>query len=584
MTTKAAAVKAFRREGMDADGERHSPPLRHSVKEEARTSIEKLRDGWSPITRLTESLMELKTDGTWNSPLSKLSLERQTPSPGLKFTSVKKFSRLQSENFFSSPETDVDDSPFLQERCSQRTLNSLASKCHSSMRAKKFVVDRLSPVNAADQLSCDDSPDFPKKNSHMEGINARTDLPKCDTSNRACNEVLHKDQKQVSRLDLKYSASPVKSMFDPENKMLDGKPLKALDSSRNLTSLYQLLSSPVFENKENKFSVKRKQREAQGHASPDQDNCNIKFCILHETKKEDCHNLKSKTLKQTQDSCNDSKPPKKKRAKNGDDFVGFLSQRKADKLREIESLNLMQNDERGAEESSTLPVIVSAETELMISTALSRADDHQNLIGDFSRPYLLSLVKSKCHGLVAISPHMLAAVIVGEYEKDVEACIIVDCRYPYEYEAGHIRGALNIYTKDEIISTFLKSSRYHSSATQPLRTILVFHCEFSSERGPKLMHFLRSRDREIHGDSYPVLYYPEIYLLEGGYKDFFDSHKTLCEPVSYKPMVHVDHLEDLKHFRSKSKSWTSGRPERKHRSVRMSRQLSEEISPSRLLS
>lgn len=33
----------------------------------------------------------------------------------------------------------------------------------------------------------------------------------------------------------------------------------------------------------------------------------------------------------------------------------------------------------------------------------------------------------------------LAAVIVGEYEKDIEACVIVDCRYPYEYEAGHIR-------------------------------------------------------------------------------------------------------------------------------------------------
>lgn len=193
-------------------------------------------------------------------------------------------------------------------------------------------------------------------------------------------------------------------MFDPENKMMDGKPLKALDSSRNLTSLRQLLSSPVFENKENKFSMKRKQHEVEGHA-PDQDNGNVKFCILHETKKEECHNLKSKTLKQTQDLCDESKSPKKKWAKNGDDIVGFLSQRKADRLGENESLNVMQNDKRGAEEDSTLPVTVSVETELMISTALSRADDHQNLIGDFSQPYLLSLVKSKCRGLVAISPH-----------------------------------------------------------------------------------------------------------------------------------------------------------------------------------
>jgi hypothetical protein len=32
------------------------------------------------------------------------------------------------------------------------------------------------------------------------------------------------------------------------------------------------------------------------------------------------------------------------------------------------------------------------------------------------------------------------------------------------------------------------------------------------------MHFLRNKDREAHRDCYPALYYPEMYLLEGGYK------------------------------------------------------------------
>jgi len=32
------------------------------------------------------------------------------------------------------------------------------------------------------------------------------------------------------------------------------------------------------------------------------------------------------------------------------------------------------------------------------------------------------------------------------------------------------------------------------------------------------MHFLRNKDREAHRDSYPVLYHPEMYLLDGGYK------------------------------------------------------------------
>lgn len=91
------------------------------------------------------------------------------------------------------------------------------------------------------------------------------------------------------------------------------------------------------------------------------------------------------------------------------------------------------------------------------------------------------------------------------------------------------------------------------------------------------MHFLRNRDRECHSHSYPTLFYPEIYLLEGGYKDFFESHKVLCEPVCYKPMTHSDHIDDLRHFRSKSKSWESEGAERTHTRVRTSRQLSEEM-------
>lgn len=37
---------------------------------------------------------------------------------------------------------------------------------------------------------------------------------------------------------------------------------------------------------------------------------------------------------------------------------------------------------------------------------------------------------------------------------------------------------------------------------------------------------------------------------------FFQSYCDLCEPSCYKPMLHDDHLDDLKHFRAKSKSWS----------------------------
>lgn len=57
------------------------------------------------------------------------------------------------------------------------------------------------------------------------------------------------------------------------------------------------------------------------------------------------------------------------------------------------------------------------------------------------------------------------------------------------------------------------------------RIILIFHCEFSSERGPRMCRFIRERDRAAN--DYPSLYYPEMYILKGGYKDFFPQHPVL---------------------------------------------------------
>ena len=73
--------------------------------------------------------------------------------------------------------------------------------------------------------------------------------------------------------------------------------------------------------------------------------------------------------------------------------------------------------------------------------------------------------------------------------------------------------------------------------------------------------FLRSQDRELNKNNYPKLNFPEVYLLDGGYKTFYNAQQMtsdLCQPMKYKPMLHEDHSEDLRHFRKKSKSWTAG--------------------------
>ena len=33
----------------------------------------------------------------------------------------------------------------------------------------------------------------------------------------------------------------------------------------------------------------------------------------------------------------------------------------------------------------------------------------------------------------------MVAVLSGHFSSAIESCVIVDCRYPYEYEGGHIK-------------------------------------------------------------------------------------------------------------------------------------------------
>lgn len=194
-----------------------------------------------------------------------------------------------------------------------------------------------------------------------------------------------------------------------------------------------------------------------------------------------------------------------------------------------------------------------SETEATIMRAVQRSVQEPNLIGDFSRPYILPLTNGKHQDLNCISHHTTSRLIMGEYSNEVEKFLIVDCRYPYEYDGGHIKGALNVYTKEGIIQEFLSNPMKVMESNK--RLLVIFHCEFSSERGPNLSRFLRNKDREANKECYPQLFYPEIYLIDGGYKTFFENHKAMCEPQEYKPMLHKDHEKDMRHFRAKSKSW-----------------------------
>ncbi|XP_062369516.1 M-phase inducer phosphatase 2-like [Cinclus cinclus] len=177
------------------------------------------------------------------------------------------------------------------------------------------------------------------------------------------------------------------------------------------------------------------------------------------------------------------------------------------------------------------------------------ASDEQELIGDFSMPHLLPTVEGKDPSLKYISPGTLVAVLTGHFSSFLESSIVVDCRYPYEYEGGHITGAVNLPLQRDVEEFLLERPSVALDSSK--RVIVIFHCEFSVERGPKMCKFLRERDRSCH--EYPQLQYPELYVLNGGYREFFFQFPSHCEPRDYRPMAHPAFKEELRKFRGQSR-------------------------------
>ncbi|OQV19023.1 putative M-phase inducer phosphatase 3 [Hypsibius exemplaris] len=178
--------------------------------------------------------------------------------------------------------------------------------------------------------------------------------------------------------------------------------------------------------------------------------------------------------------------------------------------------------------------------------------------GDGSTTLLLPTVRGAHSDLKCISPATLIDVLRQKKPYDVAEVSVVDCRYPFEYQAGHIQGAINIYTPDDLKARFLNLS-VENPVEKKARKIIIFHCEFSSERGPDLYRILRNEDRILNEKRYPALHYPELYLLHGGYKAFFEQFRTYCFPQVYMPMNTPGHEDDVSQCKRKAKLQGCGR-------------------------
>jgi len=83
----------------------------------------------------------------------------------------------------------------------------------------------------------------------------------------------------------------------------------------------------------------------------------------------------------------------------------------------------------------------------------------------------------KSDSLPRIDKATLVDILGGKYNDRFEKIMIIDCRFEYEYEGGHIIGAVN-YTDKEALAAELFNEEPKPG------TLLIFHCEYSAHRAP----------------------------------------------------------------------------------------------------
>jgi len=155
--------------------------------------------------------------------------------------------------------------------------------------------------------------------------------------------------------------------------------------------------------------------------------------------------------------------------------------------------------------------------------------------------------------LNSISPETVIQLLNGNFKDYVDDVIIVDCRFPFEYEGGHIKGAINISNPSLVQERFINIPKVVS------RKVIIFYCEFSSKRGPTTLRYLRELDRKANLVSYPRLDYPNLYLLDGGYKKIYEYSSLYCEPQQYVTMRDKKFKEEKQKGMTALKSWNKNK-------------------------
>ncbi|KAI0176489.1 hypothetical protein GGR52DRAFT_364156 [Hypoxylon sp. FL1284] len=133
-----------------------------------------------------------------------------------------------------------------------------------------------------------------------------------------------------------------------------------------------------------------------------------------------------------------------------------------------------------------------------------------------------------------ISKATFLDVLDGKFNESYTQKMVIDCRFEYEYDGGHIDTAVN-YNDKELLTKHLFDTPMDG------KTLLIFHCEYSACRAPMMARHIRASDRMVNAEFYPKLTYPEVYILDGGYNEFYNEYRDRCYPQAYVAMGAEEH-------------------------------------------
>ena len=122
--------------------------------------------------------------------------------------------------------------------------------------------------------------------------------------------------------------------------------------------------------------------------------------------------------------------------------------------------------------------------DLMKQEKASFAATSMDSIMDIDDPPRLQLphFNSDEESLPRITKDTMVDVLDGKYNECYNRSMIIDCRFEYEYEGGHIDGAINVYNKERLATQLFESPPSEN-------TLLILHCEYSAHRAPIMYVF-----------------------------------------------------------------------------------------------